>query len=71
MLQTFPEKYRFVTEEMEAVCRLVGNAVPPLYAKRVGHSVMTALRRRAGSQLARISHKWGQASASRKSLGWS
>lgn len=44
LLQTFPEKYRFVTDEMEAVCRLIGNAVPPLYAKRAGQSVMAALR---------------------------
>lgn len=44
LLQTFPEKYRFVTEGMEAVCRLIGNAVPPLYAKRAAQSVMAALR---------------------------
>ena len=44
LLQTFPEKYRFVTEEMEAVCRLIGNAVPPLYARRAAQSVMAALR---------------------------
>lgn len=44
LLQTFPEKYRFVTEEMEAACRLIGNAVPPLYAKRAGQGVMAALR---------------------------
>lgn len=49
LLQTFPEKYRFVTEGMEAVCRLIGNAVPPLYAKRAGQSVMAALRGREGS----------------------
>lgn len=46
LLQTFPEKYRFVTEEMEAACRLIGNAVPPLYAKRAGQSLMAALRHR-------------------------
>ena len=45
LLQTFPEKYRFLTEMMEAVCRLVGNAVPPLYAKRAGQSVMATLRK--------------------------
>ena len=44
LLQTFPEKYWFVTEEMEAVCRLIGNAVPPLYGKRAGQSVIAALR---------------------------
>jgi len=49
LLQTFPEKYRFLTEHMEAVCRLIGNAVPPLYAKRAGQSVIAALRR-LGSQ---------------------
>ena len=46
LLQTFPEKYRFLTEKMEAVCRLVGNAVPPLYAKLAGQSVMVALLHR-------------------------
>jgi len=33
LLQTFAENYRLVTDQMDAVCDLIGNAVPPLYAK--------------------------------------
>ncbi|MCH8044751.1 MAG: DNA cytosine methyltransferase, partial [Planctomycetes bacterium] len=43
LLQTFPENYRFVTDQIEAVCDLIGNAVPPLYAKLAGKKVMEAL----------------------------
>ena len=43
LLQTFPLNYQFVTEEMEAVCRLIGNAVPPRYAKHVGERVLSTL----------------------------
>lgn len=44
LLQTFPEDYRFVTDQMEAVCNLIGNAVPPLYAKTVAEKVLDAIR---------------------------
>ena len=43
LLQTFPENYRFVTDQMDAVCELIGNAVPPLYAKLTGKAVLSAL----------------------------
>ena len=43
LLQTFPKNYRFVTEQMEAVCNLIGNAVPPLYAKLVAKKILTVL----------------------------
>jgi len=46
LLQTFPENYRFVTEQMDAVCDLIGNAVPPLYAKLVAKEFLTALQGR-------------------------
>ena len=46
LLQTFPECYRLVTDQMEAVCDLIGNAVPPLYAKLVGKAVLATLRQR-------------------------
>jgi DNA (cytosine-5)-methyltransferase 1 len=46
LLQTFPENYRFVTDQMDAVCELIGNAVPPLYAKLAGKKVMAALKQR-------------------------
>lgn len=49
LLQTFPENYRFMTDQMEAVCDMIGNAVPPLYAKLVGEKVLEALNgRRSG-----------------------
>ena len=43
LLQTFPERYRFVTEKMETVCDLIGNAVPPLYAKAAAKKILSAL----------------------------
>ena len=43
LLQTFPERYRFVTEKMETVCELIGNAVPPLYAKTAAMKILSAL----------------------------
>jgi len=43
LLQTFPEDYRFVTDQMEAVCGLIGNAVPPLYARLVGKQILSAI----------------------------
>lgn len=46
LLQTFPENYRFMTDQMEAVCDLIGNAVPPLYAKLASKKVLEALNRR-------------------------
>ena len=46
LLQTFPETYHFATDQMEAVCELIGNAVPPLYAKIAGKAVMAALKNR-------------------------
>lgn len=46
LLQTFPENYRFVTDQMEAVCDLIGNAVPPLYARLAGRKVLSAINNR-------------------------
>ncbi len=42
LLQTFPERYRFVTDKMETVCDLIGNAVPPLYAKAAAKQILSA-----------------------------
>lgn len=49
-LQTFPTNYRLRTEHMDAVCEMVGNAVPPLYAKLAGKSVLAALAMRRRSK---------------------
>ena len=46
LLQTFPENYRFVTDQMDAVCELIGNAVPPRYAKLVGRQMLDGIRTR-------------------------
>lgn len=43
LLQTFPENYRFITNQMEAVCNLIGNAVPPLYAKQAARKILAEL----------------------------
>ena len=43
LLQTFPARYRFATEKIDAVCNLIGNAVPPLYAKLAARKVLSAL----------------------------
>ncbi len=48
LLQTFPESYRFSTGEMEAVCELIGNAVPPRYAKAAGKAILAALKVHGG-----------------------
>jgi DNA (cytosine-5)-methyltransferase 1 len=45
LLQTFPETYRFVTDQIDAVCNMIGNAVPPLYAKLAGKQLLLALRK--------------------------
>lgn len=42
-LQTFPKSYRFYTDSMEAVCEMIGNAVPPTFAKVVGEHVKATL----------------------------
>ena len=39
-LQTFPKSYVFKTKSVAATAKLIGNAVPPEYAKRVGLSII-------------------------------
>lgn len=39
-LQTFPKSYVFKTQSIAATAKLIGNAVPPEYAKRVGLSII-------------------------------
>jgi DNA (cytosine-5)-methyltransferase 1 len=46
LLQTFPENYRFVTDQMDSVCNMIGNAVPPLYAKLAAKEIFAALTER-------------------------
>ena len=50
MLQGFPEKYRFRTKRIDDVCELIGNAVPPQYAKAAGKAVLAAIKARRRKQ---------------------
>lgn len=43
LLQTFPEDYRFESDQIDAVCDMIGNAVPPLFAEAFGGSVRRSL----------------------------
>jgi DNA (cytosine-5)-methyltransferase 1 len=55
-LQTFPNSYAFLTDHMDAVCEMIGNAVPPEFAKLIGIQITKTLgehydalaRKRAG-----------------------
>jgi DNA (cytosine-5)-methyltransferase 1 len=44
VLQGFSDTYIFESESIDAVCELIGNAVPPLYAKAAGKHILSALR---------------------------
>lgn len=39
-LQSFPKNYKFYGNSHLAIARLIGNAVPPEYAKRIGQAIM-------------------------------
>lgn len=39
-LQTFPKNYVFYTKSMRVAARMIGNAVPPEYAKRIGEAII-------------------------------
>lgn len=39
-LQSFPKTYKFIGTSMGSIARLIGNAVPPEYAKRVGQAII-------------------------------
>lgn len=52
MIQTFPRGYKFDTDHMEAVCEMIGNAVPPKFAQVAGKSIREELKKR-DEQLAR------------------
>lgn len=43
LLQTFPINYRFETPYMEHACKMIGNALPPLFAEVLARQVRTAL----------------------------
>lgn len=39
-LQSFPKNYKFYGTSHSAIARLIGNAVPPEYAKRIGQAII-------------------------------
>lgn len=39
-LQTFPKTYKFIGTSTAAIAKMVGNAVPPLYAKQIGEIII-------------------------------
>ena len=44
LLQSFPQDYVFSTDQMDKVCELVGNSVPPLFAFAVARQVRSTLK---------------------------
>lgn len=42
--QTFPDEYVFSVRSVDAVCKIIGNALPPLFAKVMAMQCMQALR---------------------------
>lgn len=41
-LQTFPKNFVFKTNSIGATARIIGNAVPPEYARRIGEAIIMA-----------------------------
>ena len=39
-LQTFPKTYKFVGNSIATIARMIGNAVPPLFAKQIGKTII-------------------------------
>lgn len=39
-LQSFPYNYRFITNSIQTAARLIGNAVPPRYAEKLGQVIL-------------------------------
>lgn len=39
LLQTFPKDYRFETSDFSKTARIIGNAVPPKLARRIGKAI--------------------------------
>jgi DNA (cytosine-5)-methyltransferase 1 len=47
LLQGFPAKYRFRSDNLDEVCELIGNAVPPRYAKIVARHILNSKPQKA------------------------
>jgi len=51
LLQSFPKNYRFRSDHIDNVCELIGNAVPPHYAKLAGRQVLKSIRKKRAKRL--------------------
>ncbi len=49
-LQTFPKNYVFYTKSIGVAARMIGNAVPPEYAKRIGEAIIKGLKNGKGKK---------------------
>ncbi len=43
LIQTFPRSYVFKTNYMDSVCELIGNAVPPIFARVAGEKIRATI----------------------------
>jgi DNA (cytosine-5)-methyltransferase 1 len=43
-LQTFPKNYIFYTQSLQSTARMIGNAVPPSYAEKIGLAILKTLK---------------------------
>ena len=43
-LQTFPKNYVFYAKSMQANAKMIGNAVPPEFAKRIGEAIIKGIK---------------------------
>jgi DNA (cytosine-5)-methyltransferase 1 len=41
-LQTFPKNYIFISRSIHSAARMIGNAVPPEYARRIGKAILNS-----------------------------
>ncbi len=41
ILQTFPRRYKFISKHPTTIARMIGNAVPPELAKRIGKAIIS------------------------------
>lgn len=53
LLQTFSESYKFKTRHIDVACEMIGNAVPPLFARLVAREVRKTLEAHHGA----LAHK--------------
>lgn len=48
LLQTFPVNYKLSASSLDAVCKIIGNALPPLFAKIMATQCLNVLRKENG-----------------------